>query len=82
MYSAEALDGIARDRDRLRAYYWHMAQHHRRLAAEHHRTLRSNMASFDEGRDLLHWAGTLERVSATILDNLDAIVESTYEGEL
>jgi plasmid stability protein len=81
MYSDRDLDSIARDRDRLRAYYWRMAQHHRRLAAEHRRTSRANLVSFEEGRDLLRWAGTLERVADIVLDNLDVITEASYEGD-
>jgi hypothetical protein len=56
-----------------------MAQHHKRLAAEHRRDARR--VSFDEGADLIHWAGILDDLSQIVLDSLDALVESTYEGE-
>jgi hypothetical protein len=38
-------------------------------------------SAFDEGAELLRWAGILEDLSAVVLDNLDALVESSYEGE-
>jgi hypothetical protein len=90
MYFGKELDDISRDRDRLRAYFWRVAMNARRIAARNRRSSRATgvshpvtnyRAAFDEGYDLLRWAGVLERVSAIVLDNLDALVESTYEGE-
>jgi hypothetical protein len=81
MYSGKELDDISRDRDRLRAYFWRVAMNARRIAAENRRTSRANRATFDEGRDLMHWASVMDRVSTIVLDNLDALVESSFEGE-
>jgi hypothetical protein len=80
-YTEQDLDEIPRSRDRLKAYYWRVAMNARRLAAEHRRAIRANKASFDEGQDLLRWAGSLERVAAVILANIDELVETTFEGE-
>lgn len=77
-YSDLDLAEIPHDRTRLRAYYWRMAHHHRRLAAEHRRDARR--VSFAEGADLIRWAGILDRLSMLVLDNIDALVDSTYEG--
>jgi hypothetical protein len=49
----------------------------RQLAAEHRRD--AKRASFAEGADLIRWAGILKDLSEVVLDNIDALVESTYE---
>jgi hypothetical protein len=43
-HSEQDLIEIPRDRARLRAYFWRIAQHHRRLAAENRRPAQSGNA--------------------------------------
>jgi hypothetical protein len=88
-YSDADLAEIPRDRARLRAWWWRMAQHHKRLAKQYRRESKMTAIehspvgyrpAFDEGADLIHWAGILDHLSEIVLDNLDALVESSYEG--
>lgn len=90
MYSEHDMHEIARDPDRLRAYYWRVAMNAKRMARRS-REASQNVGvvhpvtnyrpAFDEGREDVRWADTLDRFSAAILDNLDAWVESTLERE-
>jgi hypothetical protein len=88
-YSETDLAEIPHDRARLRAWWWRMAIHHKRLAKQYRRESKMTAIehspvgyrpAFDEGADLLRWAGILEDLSAVVLENLDSLVESTYEG--
>lgn len=85
-YSDRELREIERDPVRLRAWWWHMAQHHRRLAREYRHKSQSTgkwhpvtnySYEFAKGRKDIRWANTLDRVSAMVLENIDALVEST-----
>lgn len=85
-YSDQELEEIERDPERLRAWWWHMAMHHKRLARKYRERSRSTGEShpvtnyrpqFEEGFDLVRWARVLESVSGAILENMDALVEST-----
>ena len=79
---------ICRDRDRLRRYFAGVAMNARRVSLEKRRKSRAMGLAhpvtnyrpvFEEGRDLAHWADTLERFSNAIIENIDALVESTLE---
>lgn len=87
-YSEEEMAAIARDPERLRAYFWRVAMNAQRRARRYRAASRSvgvahpvtNYRSvFDEGHEDVRWADTLDRFSAAILDNLDAFVETTLE---
>ena len=70
VYSEADLAEFPHDRARPRAYFWRMAQRHRRLAAEHRRDARR--VSFAEGLDHARWANTMEGVTTVVLDSLDS----------
>jgi hypothetical protein len=76
-YGEADLAEIPHDKARLRAWWWRMAMHHKRLAKQYRRD--AHTTSFAEGADLVHWARVLEDLSVIVLDNIDALVESTYE---
>ena len=89
-YSEKELDEISRDHDRLRGYFWRVAMNAKRIAAHNRRAsmatgvfhpVTNYKAAFDEGADLVRWASVMEGFSLIVLDNIDALVESTYEGE-
>lgn len=85
-YSEHDLNEIGRDPIRLRAFYWHMEQHWKRLAREYraqsHAQARKVVGeTYEMGAKLLDWAGTLERC-ADMLEkhgNVDLFVRSTLD---
>jgi hypothetical protein len=87
-YSDQALHEISRNPVRLRAYYWHMEKHWRRLAREY-RTRSQGQAqlvvgdTYERGSDLLDQALHMERCADFIRDhgNADLFVRSTLEPE-
>jgi hypothetical protein len=72
-YSGEELDEIGRDPVRLRGYFWRVAMGARLRAARAREDAQKGLT-----RDL-RWASLEEDVSRIILDNLDALVESSLE---
>mgnify|MGYP000913993455 CR=1 FL=1 len=89
-YSEEEMDEIAKCPVRLRAYYWRVAMNMQRMSRRARAASRATSVEhpvtnyrpvFEEGIDEAHWAGVLERTSAAILENIDALVETTLERE-
>src|SRR6185437_4068032 len=87
-YSEAELDEIGGDPARLRAYWWLMAMHHKRLAREYRARSRAvslrhpttnYLPAFEDGEDDIRWADTLDRVSDAILENIDDFVSSTLK---
>lgn len=87
-YTAKQMEAICRDPIRLRGYFWHVAMNAKRMAKEHRRQLKHQGKTysptgfkevFDDGRDLHHWAKTLDSFSDAVLDNLDILVQSSLE---
>lgn len=85
-YSDQEMRDIERSSERLRAYFWRVAQNAKRLARRDRAASRSISLNhptsnyrpqFSEGFDLLKDAEHMERFSSAILENLDALVRST-----
>lgn len=88
-YSEQEMQDICRDPERLCAYFWRVAMNAKRTAKRNRERSRgvglshpvnNYRPAFEEGYDDVRWAETLDRFSAAILDNLDALVESTLES--
>lgn len=87
-FSEQELEDISRNPVRLRAWWWHMSMHQARLARKNLKQSRATgllhpvtnyLPKFEEGYDLVHWAGVHTGVSAVITENLDALVRSSLE---
>jgi hypothetical protein len=85
-YSETDMEAIERDPVRLRAYYWHMTQHWRRMAREMRDASRQTgrahpvtnyRPAFLEGREEMRHAEVLERLAEHVSENIDALVETT-----
>lgn len=85
-YSERDLEEIGRDPVRLRAYFWHMEQHWRRLARGYR--FKSQMQArkvvgetYETGHDLLRQASHMERSADALRDhiNADLFVRSTID---
>jgi hypothetical protein len=90
LYTDKELREISRDPERLRRYFSGVAMNARRQALKDRRKSRQMglaypvtgyRAVFEEGRDLLHWAETMDRFADVIVENIDALVASTLEME-
>ena len=89
-YSEQDMYEIERDPVRLKAYYWHMVHHWRRLAARKREKSRHTgechpvtnyLPHFEKGREELRWAEILERCAEVIEKDIDAWVENTLERD-
>lgn len=87
-YSERDLEEIGRDPVRLRAWVWHMVQHHKRLArkqrAQAYRVSQFCTVGFgeddvEEGRDLLKWADISERMAKFMEENIDRWVRFSLD---
>jgi hypothetical protein len=88
VYTEKDLEEISRDPDRLRRYFAGVAMNARRMALRDRRkSKRMGLAYpvtgyrpvFEDGRDLMRWAETMEAVAAAIIENIDAFVESSLK---
>ena len=89
-YTEKDMEEISRDPERLRRYFTGVAMNARRMALRDRQKSRrmglsypvtGYRAVFEEGRDLMRWAATLEAVADAIIENIDAFVESSLETE-
>lgn len=69
---------IERDPARLRACYWHMTMHWKRLAARYRYNSRRGHV---DGADLVRRAAVLERCAEIIADHIDVFVDSTSKTQ-
>lgn len=85
-YSDEEMREIERDPVRLRAYFWRVATNMRRIAKQNRRQSRATgknhpvtnyLPAFEEGRDLVRMAKTLDTVADQVIEHMDILVETT-----
>lgn len=85
-YTEKDLEEISRDPERLRRYFAGVAMNARRMALrDRQKSRRMGLAhpvtgyrtAFEEGRDLMRWADTMEAFADAITENIDAFVESS-----
>jgi hypothetical protein len=88
-YSAEHMAEIEHDPVRIKCYYWYVAMNARRRARQRRQAVRtqavySSFVAFDQvtdnAREELRRADHEEQFASVILDNIDAMVESSCKG--
>ncbi len=89
-YSGEELEEIERDPARLRAYFWHIAMHNRRLARRERAASRAvgcshpvtnYLPAFEEGADKIRLANLSDRLADLILEHIDGLVDSCLKRD-
>lgn len=88
-YSEQELEEIGRDPVRLRAWWWRVGTNQQRMALTNRRRSRALASinhvvtdyqdSYEDGADMVRWAGVNERMSTFILGNIDACVRGSLE---